>query len=366
MSEVLRGYFTVLCVLFDESTGNKLQYKPQDILGYGYDQGKKYISRTFQDEETEKNLFLELLIDGKIDLYRYYDQQSAEIFVIANKENAFRIHSVQYVHRDNIGQFRSSIGTLRILFNDCPSLKSSLENTKNLPRKLLISFIKKYHQCMMCEYQDYTLENMQKNPVCFSFMVGGHFYHLLTYKNFPDLQEDYPFRSFSYKAGGRITWQTPIHQISGAFNINFLNYNDLSTTNYQNLRKTSYVFNIYEIEFSMISLNANIIYTPFQQRKFRPYLFAGPYAGKIFGIQTGMQERRYIEPDYVLNLDFLEPENIPDKSYGICGGAGISIVLSDKLTAFFEGVFNRAFVMPPLRHYMLTQGIEFHTGITFR
>ncbi|MGC9470666.1 MAG: hypothetical protein ACP5D1_03885 [Bacteroidales bacterium] len=253
-----------------------------------------------------------------IDLYRYYDQKTAEIFVIANEENAFRLYPVQYVHRDNIGQFKSSIGTLRILFNDCASLKSSLENIKNLPGELIISFIKKYHQCMMYEYQDYTLKNIQKNPVSFSFMAGGHFYHFLTYQNFPDLQEDHPFRSFSYKAGSRITWPTPIHQISGGFNINFLNYHNMSTTNYQNLRKTSYEFNVYEIEFSMITLNANIIYTPFQQRKVRPYLFAGPYAGKIFGIRTGMQERRYIEPDYVVNLDFLESENIPDKNYGIC------------------------------------------------
>ena len=127
-------------------------YGPQQIYGYRFKDGKYYVSREIEIENSKRNVFLEYLINGKLNIYFYRDVEGddhyfAEKDTIPLKELKYS-KALKYVDGiDHQVIYETNIHRLLLIYytQDCPQIRDEILSLKKPEFKNLISIAKNYH-----------------------------------------------------------------------------------------------------------------------------------------------------------------------------------------------------------------------------
>jgi hypothetical protein len=142
-----------ICVFKSISKAPKEDYKPEDLYGYRFADGKFYISKTVKTEDGEKKIFLEYLIKGIASMYYYRDEtkdhylfQKADgnIEELTNDPVIKKINGKDYALNSN-----KYIATLAVAFSDCMAIQPQV-NSASLNHASMIKLLKDYHN-MVCK-----------------------------------------------------------------------------------------------------------------------------------------------------------------------------------------------------------------------
>lgn len=127
-----------------------IEYSPNDIKAYRFIDSKFYISR----EINHKNVFLEYLIKGKVNIYFMHDEKGDHYYL---EKDDMKLTEIPYVegfkYVDNKKVFYEStrhIGLLDLYMQDAPELKSRIQSVKRPKHENLIKLAEDYHNAV-CE-----------------------------------------------------------------------------------------------------------------------------------------------------------------------------------------------------------------------
>lgn len=140
----LRIYFS--CTFKNEF--NQIEtFQPFEINGFGFNEGKFFISKKVPTNKGEKNYFVEFLIKGKANIYFYRDDNQHYLFE-NNESKIIELTQEDIILERQDGSFyirpNNYKNKLKLLLNDCPDIYNEIDNLV-LDHKNLISFAKDYH-----------------------------------------------------------------------------------------------------------------------------------------------------------------------------------------------------------------------------
>lgn len=178
------------CQFKEDKTSKITKYSPSELVGYRFINGKYYISndisyqlnsdrmKEFEKIETnrkngnyivknteqkdslldgfvkneliQKKVFLEYLINGRVDIYVYFDSYGdPHYFTKLEKDSLIKLENTKGVvynqyHDDYFIEKKEYVGQLNYMLSDCDGIYSKIINT-NLQNKSLIKLAKYYH-----------------------------------------------------------------------------------------------------------------------------------------------------------------------------------------------------------------------------
>lgn len=150
---------------FKKNDSNKYQlYKPEELSSFGIHDGRRFHSRIVELDTTTNQYFLELLVDGIVDLYilkdrdklNYFIEKGDKIFELSNNEfkakDEFDVTTVRSTE-----QYKSM---LIQLFQDSEISKKTINNSP-FSQVALVNLTKEYHENVCDTYDciDYTRIN---------------------------------------------------------------------------------------------------------------------------------------------------------------------------------------------------------------
>ena len=143
------------CVFKPNANSANTIYKPGEIAGYRYLNGKYYISKEINiDSTTKKVVFLEFLIKGIASIYYYMDNEEHyyiekypnSLVELTEKERTFFDEGTSGREGSHTYIMPSKYkGKLMFALQDCPSINKEIQNTR-LTHKSLIKLTKDYHE----------------------------------------------------------------------------------------------------------------------------------------------------------------------------------------------------------------------------
>ncbi len=178
------------CTFKVSDNAEKQVFTPNDIKSYRYTDSKFYISRSLKSNDEEKQIFVEYLIDGIVDMFYYRDaegnhylteNEAGELFELPNKEAEFIKNGNKY--RRNSKMY---IGMLRAVFKDSPKIARKIENI-GLNHKSIIKVTNDYHNEVCpgeeCIIYEKNLPNVNRS---FGFIIGINAISISDNGNFDD------------------------------------------------------------------------------------------------------------------------------------------------------------------------------------
>jgi hypothetical protein len=124
-------------------------YRPFEILGYKFDDGRYFVSRMSVSAADTTAIFAEYLVKGEKDLFLHRTlngfHYSLSISDSVIREIPFGYEMVQQDGKLFKKTTTHHIGFLKSYFSDCPEIFHQIEELKTLERNTLISITKEYH-----------------------------------------------------------------------------------------------------------------------------------------------------------------------------------------------------------------------------
>jgi hypothetical protein len=110
---------------------NKIvEYSPNDIAGYRFINSKYFVSKSVKTGNETKQVFLEYLIIGLVDIYYYKDD--GEHYLVDINHDICELKTIKteekIENQTYIKEKREYVGYLKILFNKSPSISKKVEN----------------------------------------------------------------------------------------------------------------------------------------------------------------------------------------------------------------------------------------------
>lgn len=185
------------------------RYYPGEIYGYRFLNGKFYISReTTLPDSIVKEIFLEYLIKGELNIYFYQDAENNNIYY-AEKDTSGLRELVYYVKELDISDERFEDakkgpqdggyyyatsgkyfyenkrykGILTYLTKDEPGFKQQIFSIKEPSHTELIKLAKNYHELTCLDEDCIVFEKKMRNQIKFSISAG---HYLITRKSILD------------------------------------------------------------------------------------------------------------------------------------------------------------------------------------
>jgi hypothetical protein len=174
------------CEFKKDSLSASEVYKPFELFAYRFSNGKYYISKNVNFDASNKALFLEYLIKGKLNIYVwrnkgvdiYFAEREGDTLIMLENPNRyfyFDAITMEFVKADepnlqSTANYNKYKGTLKVLMSDTPELQAEINNL-NLNSKSLIKISKKYHN-LVCDNETciiYEKNTRLKKNVGFSF-----------------------------------------------------------------------------------------------------------------------------------------------------------------------------------------------------
>lgn len=182
------------CMFKIELEDESISYLPGEIKAYRFYDSKYYVS-SFIDE-LEKDVFLEYLIDGIVDVYYYKEfynsyyyvsKESSELYKLNNEIKEIEINGVKYAKESN-----EYIGILKYLFSDSKMYVDKVNNVR-IGHKSLINIANDYHQ-QICSDKECIVFEKKLSPVRFEF--SGLI--LSDFSNLEFTEQSYNYGDFKY------------------------------------------------------------------------------------------------------------------------------------------------------------------------
>jgi hypothetical protein len=152
------------CTFKKTKDAKSVDYKPFDIVAFGFAEGTFYISKNFTIENETSAAFLEYLIRGKASIY-YLRRNTDHYFI--EKENTRIIELTEpdkYVKKDGKTFFinKQFKGKLKATLQDCREIFPQIEQT-NLTHSSLTKLAKTYHNKVCPDQQCEIFERTRKS-----------------------------------------------------------------------------------------------------------------------------------------------------------------------------------------------------------
>jgi hypothetical protein len=137
-----------ICIYKKDNESEKQIFTPEEIKNYRFTDNKYYISKSVDIGTKTKQLFLEFLINGVVDIYYYrdnlgehylIDNGTDNLYELKNEKREIIINDIKYL-KDS----KEYIGMLKYYFKESPSISQKAE-TIDLSHKSLISITHDYH-----------------------------------------------------------------------------------------------------------------------------------------------------------------------------------------------------------------------------
>lgn len=143
-----------------------INFTPSEISGYRFENGRFYITKKVKEEP----LFLEYLVNGKINIYYsrdgngehyYIDKEGEDLIEIPFEEKEKYINNKKY-----LSESTKHVGVLNYYFEGIPKMQSQINALKSLDHDPLIKLAKDYHmitckegeECIIYEKQEPTIK----------------------------------------------------------------------------------------------------------------------------------------------------------------------------------------------------------------
>ncbi len=136
------------CVFKKNAQDNSVKYKPFDITGFRFDEGKYYISKELPLRSGAKSFFAEYLIKGKSNIYYCCDEDDHYFIEIENGKIYELTEPEKIFGDENTGSYYAPklyTNKLKVLMKDCNNIDKEIDNTI-LTHASLIKLSKKYHE----------------------------------------------------------------------------------------------------------------------------------------------------------------------------------------------------------------------------
>jgi hypothetical protein len=329
-------------------------FVPKNLKGYRLDDGNFYITKMVQNDGLDTLLFLEFLVQGKVNLYhtrddadRYYVEKDSKLYELKDTEvkrtasDADSSSSSRYtVYVENRKEF---VGVLKFLLQDA-DMQSEISNSR-LETKSLIKIAKGYHEkvcttekCIIYEkavkpvhVTKVIYTGVSMNDVSFGgrvvsdFALGGLLGLRLELENAIEWNENlsivfefalHRFTSYRLKQNSKsdiaVVYYKDVYYL--------LDRNALGNSE---LTKESLV-----VDMNSVSLNIPITmnYT-FSKGKVRPYLGAG--VDNILSLSQNDKVGIHLTDDGI-------GKSIPVYQFGLIGRAGGKYMLKNDKSLCFE------------------------------
>ncbi|MDR0863812.1 MAG: outer membrane beta-barrel protein [Candidatus Symbiothrix sp.] len=269
----------------EESTAKT--YLPGEIHGYRFKEvGKFYVSHKINIDAVEKEVFLEFLVNGTMNLY-YYSQNDEPYYFFENETGDWvavtkkpdkRITSYQSME-DN-----QYIGYLNYLFADYPSMKNDINKSK-FERKSMIELTKEYHE-LSCTTGEPCIEfenNYKEKFINLTFTVYAGITHSGYVSDYDELKKALgsdKFNCTAPTAGIQLGVSNPRFSKTWSLllDVSLANYKieerkiKYSTYYEEKIRETNVD---YTIKALLFAAKLNIRYTYHNKSKFVPYIEGG-------------------------------------------------------------------------------------------
>jgi len=315
-------------------------FGPNDISGYRFNEGKFFITKDIPVEDSTRKMFLEFLIEGKVDVFHYQDDKShffiekdGKLYELKNTTEIKEVKGTKYFIDK-----REYVVTMNSLMQDANI--QPIIYTSKLDSKSLIKVAKKYHERVCSDEQCIVYEKKIK-PIHVNF--GVQLGESMNRFNFGDeLLSDY---SLSSSIGCRLEFENVIsyaenlsiqldvtlqqfskYKLKDIYNFTTLTYNGQYYTIF-NKKYNEDLQNInVDLKTVVLKLPVVVNYT-FSKGKIRPYLGIG------------------VSNNFVLsrNKDFVYltfynqyKQSIPTYSLGFLSRAGCKYTLKNNHTLYAD------------------------------
>jgi len=300
-----------------------LKYSPADIKAYKIDNNKYYVSKNIEINDTKKQVFLEFLVDGIVNLYYlngeegdfYYIEKDGRLIKLSNDKELIKNDGSTYVKYSQ--QYK---GVLRYLFQDSPEIQDDI-NRAQFDYKPLIKLTREYHNYVCSDYECIDYSKSTAHKIFFEPAIGIVFSGLNLHTSSDHAWSVRPalllnLRILPLKSFNRLHFITGLTYSSVNFGGDFHNYI------YDNIVERNYrIF----MKFNYLSIPVNFEFM-LSAKKIQPF------------VSLGFSSNFIIKPDYsiasVYSVDYKEEDYVlPLTSVyrkfqvGFGGGLGVKYAL---------------------------------------
>lgn len=309
--ELVDGGDMINSQLCQVKKGDKiLQYTPYEVKEFGFKDGRVYVSKEIQIDDSSKRVFLERLNKGNTTLY-YYRGKGLKTFFIQKDSTLFVEMPKQGTEEDYSTQLFN-------LTKDCSNVSDACKLV-SYNKKSLSKLISRYNQCELKPFPHFK----------YGFLIGYEFLRLI-----PSSEQDDNLKYFDYKYDGGFT--------IGVFLDNPILVSDFSLQIELLLSKHGYSYNKLvdnkDLDFvaNLTSLNVPLLFKyAYPSNKIRPFINAGINGTYFIENETHLYETTINETTIEINYTEIK-SMISDFKLGFVIGGGLEYKLNYKKSLFFE------------------------------
>jgi hypothetical protein len=352
---------------FKGENGETHIYHPFEIKEYQITNLKFYVSKSIPSEGTQKNVFLEYLVNGIADLY-YLHEKGRDYFYIEKDgvltllSNDVRIIDNGLVAREV--NTKAYIGSMKYLFNDSPEVLKKI-NAIPYAYKSLVKITKDYHHSVCSDYEciDYTKST--------SMPVHFELYTSLTQSYMSNRSSDHSLADSQFGIGANLRF-TPFRS---HYLLNYFLGAHYSSCNFsgalENLEKYGPKSYKMDVQYNSLKIPLMIQYS-LPMKKIKPFFMLGFENVLLLNYNIHVLRKYYDWDDsYSSAIDVTQEEQKGLKKHqiGFLAGVGARYQLSKNNYFFIVG--NYEYRKPTRKtgymlDYQYVQGLQINFGYGFK
>lgn len=298
--------------------GQIIRYSPYEVNEYGFSKKQVYVSKTINEGDSSRKVFLRRLYEGDITLY-YYVTKNRKTFFVQKDSNV-----LVEIPKRNIANENYSV-QLQDLTNVCPNISDACKLV-SYNKESFTKLFSRYEQCKKKPFPHFK----------YGFLFGFDYYKLI-----PSGEQNINLGYFDFNYDSSFTF--------GLFIDNPILVSDFSLHTELFLTKHGYsynkIVNVKDLDFvaNMTSLSVPLLIRySYPSNKIRPYVNTG-LVGSYFVKNDALLYETYISDNTIVIND---TQSIPvgsDFRLGYSFGGGIEFNLNYKKSIFIELRYNKQF-----------------------
>lgn len=321
------------CEFKKSKDAEPISFSPDQIKGYRFINDKYFESNEIQtDKETEENVFLEVLVKGKVSLYKYstkfYISKDTLFYQLKNEQKEVVIEGKRVVGNSN-----KHVGILSYMLSDCVGVQSNIESIR-INEKELTKLVEKYNTCS----GEPTITFKEKKPwlrintgivtgvglstIKFSSVIPGAEYLASNFDKDYSLTVGANFELNAPRLNERIAFYAGVYYL----NSNYVSFN----TQEQSL---SIYRNDVVIKLKQLKIPFGIRYT-LPERNVAPYINFG--ASTTLHLNTASEWTKETQQNNVVETFESEALEINKYQIGYWSGVGINKTINSRFTGNLE------------------------------
>ena len=201
------------CMFWANGGSESKTYKPGDIEGFRFDNGKYFVTRRLNVTGNPELYFAEFMVQGKMNLYCivygpdeyfFFEREDGEMAQLTNRSLNYSSDRAVLEEKNNLEEKREQYGKVTMLLKDSWKAVDDMSE-KNMSRKKLVNVVRDYHndvctdgsKCMVYSYNEKT----DKTKAHFKAFAGYAYYSQERTDHQIQLDMNYPGSAFEIGVG---------------------------------------------------------------------------------------------------------------------------------------------------------------------